>query len=304
MANPLYHQPPSCKIDSDCEISVPTGILFLIPIYCDNGQCKRGLRKPEITEPQACNHTTDCLNGGICINHLCQPFVPPTLAPLPPLPHDNGLEKCRENADCKERNHHCNNGFCKPVYQQPPSCKVDSDCEISVPTGILFWIPIYCEKGQCKRGLRKPEITEPQACNHTTDCLNGGICINHLCQPFVPPTLAPLPPLPHDNGLEKCRENADCKERNHHCNNGFCKPVYHQPPSCKVDSDCEISVPTGILLLIPVFCDNGKCNMGIRTDGTVTRKPKSPELQICNQDSDCVNGGVCRHRRCKVHFLF
>uniref|UniRef100_A0AC35GIG2 Uncharacterized protein n=1 Tax=Panagrolaimus sp. PS1159 TaxID=55785 RepID=A0AC35GIG2_9BILA len=43
--------------------------------------------------------------------------------------------------------------------------------------------------------------------------------------------------------------------------------------------------------------------MGIRKDGTVTRKPKSPELQICNQDSDCINGGVCRHRRCKLRVV-
>uniref|UniRef100_A0AC34GPN2 C3H1-type domain-containing protein n=1 Tax=Panagrolaimus sp. ES5 TaxID=591445 RepID=A0AC34GPN2_9BILA len=315
---PLVPEGP-CKVDRDCKTNVPNGLMYLVHVYCDNGQCKRGRRPttPSTSKPRSPTSPTSIVG---CHNGIC------TDQSLPiPRPHSR-------------------------------QCKIDRDCDLKLPGGFnlpIQFIPFYCDEGHCKHGHRKspntPEIPatpEHQFCRFDFQCINGGRCQSNRCVPNHDATKAPLIPyFPHPHSRH-CKIDRDCEYElpgeitipipfmPMYCNEGLCKhghrkpeitsiteapdaqickfdfecinggkcqnyrcvvnenplkPFHPYPTKCKVDRDCEYELPGEITIPIPfmpMYCNEGLCKHGHRkpeiTAATVAQETTKAPLKPFN----------------------
>uniref|UniRef100_A0A914P031 Uncharacterized protein n=1 Tax=Panagrolaimus davidi TaxID=227884 RepID=A0A914P031_9BILA len=238
--------------------------------------------------------------------------------PVNQIPPKNPVfGQCHSNKDCKKRFHHCSyKGFCE-LKLHIPDCYVDRDCERKLSKHYqIFLLPVYCNKGHCVIGHRKPVSPIPT--------------LPATVKPQPQPT---LPPLPSTTKKPKhCKIDYDC---NYHglskvyfkpkyCKRGVCvlgkrpNPTTKKPKQCKTYLDCKVD--TGILkILVYGYCDNGICKPGSRP--TIATVPTTPTTQVettkshqkfCRKDLDCVPYGrhpsffphfYCDHGICKQGIL-
>jgi hypothetical protein len=207
-----------------------------------NKVCNSELGIPVCIECQGgCDNQTDCAEGCSCVNGVC------IKAPDNPDP-------CTSYLDCPP-NHGCLNGICYPCEELSlTDCEVAEGCQ---PNG-----------DECN-----PDNPCSGACNESTDCGDGCICIDSVCTPNYGCTDTPC------LNYSQCAEGCGCEEE-------LCIPC--NSVSCNSTIDC----PDGC------YCLNGTCTSGDDPDGP-NPEPEFPcDSVLCQNSTECGPDCICIEGRC------
>ncbi|MBW1873058.1 MAG: SUMF1/EgtB/PvdO family nonheme iron enzyme, partial [Deltaproteobacteria bacterium] len=210
-----------------------------------------------------CTSDSDCLDGKICQDGLCQARSCTSnddcQAPAPLCDESEGqCVQCLNQSDCSA-NQECSGGLCVGE-----SCQTDDQCERGQ----------ICEEGDCLSG-----------CRSERDCYDGWKCI--------------VDSGPHGMCVEclvqqdcqagyTCKDNlcvTDCTDDSH-CAPRVCDLATHECVDCLVDEDCSDQA---------TICISKSCVAGCRDDEDCPdgRCNDSNECVECLSDNDCPTGTIC-----------
>lgn len=295
-------QPPSCKVDCDCEqglgcfggqcsVSPQGGKVFC----CDKPSCVSG--QPctyKDGRPGTCPTQAGCKQDADCGKQSCSNTGNDCVISFPSC--DTATQQCTilrktaTNATCNS-----STASCQP---RPQTCQNHCDCQ----QGYFCYqnacqrgsYPLYCcENSGCPQTaycVTRAGQTEfcPIACKSVCDCPTGQDCVSGKCSQSSNPVYC------CDN-TQQCPSGAACKDKSNQT--GTCP---NQPRSCKTVCDCvqgedctngACQKATGT----PTYCcDNAGCPAG---KGCISKAnlsgicPKSCKAHCdCDQGEACVSG--------------
>lgn len=253
-----------------------------ISMACNTVEARRWLRLSGLGVPDRCKRTEDCPQdtgraltcnaGGMCVPAPDKDTQPdakeaktkepgaketeteetetkePEIASLVPAPEEEEEEdpvvsktapptdvplpaKCREASDCPSRDYECQQGYCvEAKVDEYFKCNLDSDCPSK---------DYECLEGKCAL-IDKERICGPTICPSDLVCCNascgictepGMMCTQQVCEE---PT----------SSYSKCKEDADCTNKDEICEEGLCvvvtvlEPVPEDERECYEDTNC------------------------------------------------------------------
>lgn len=196
--------------------------------------------------------------------------------------------ECSDNVACTEGK--CVAGKCEYT--------VETDCCMSL-VDCLDEDP--CTIEACKDNACAPTVlTPPYCCYVESDCDDGNICTNDVCDPsgicLHPPSQAP--------GC--CKVDADCDDGNP-CTDNKCNPddascyfpnntkPCDDKDKCTQNDVCKDGACGGS----PVTCNDGNfCTQDLCDPGTGCYYPGIPPGQSCDDLNPCTAGDVCITGKC------
>jgi len=262
--------------------------------YCATGQCQDSVCIPP---PDACNSSSDCATGHVCIEGFCR--LPGTCSPdcapgqvcIDDTCRTPWPAFCTGSGDCTSAEV-CIEGFCRLPGTCSPDCApgqvcIDDTCRTPWPalcTGSGDCAPAeVCVEGFC----RLPGTCSP-ACSPEKACVNGA------CRPIM------------------CNDSVECAA-NQVCIEGFCRLQETCSPACTgievcIDDICRTPWPTPCTgngdCASAEVCVEGLC----RLPGTCS-PACSPEkacvnntchFVMCNDSADCGPSQTCVDKICRL----
>lgn len=286
---------PECRVDADC----PSSPLVLA---CINKRCENPCSRPDVCS------------------------IDQTCTVIDTLPLRTVLCKCPIDMVTD------NNGRCKPIQQDEPSCRIDTDCPDPdkcvrgtcilacqvEPCGVNAQCLSQSHRGICScapgyegsphiecTNVPKSPVQTPQAeCDRDDDCPNDRTCLNQYCV------------NPCTTG-DYCGRGALCHAQDHNavcrCPIGYtgnpkinCIPPAENTVGCKSDSECTLSEScVNQLCVNPCNCGtNAECRVANHHPICYCQSGYSGNAQFgcvklqCQSNDECSNDKQCYNNEC------
>ena len=260
-----------CNSASDCVSNVCDNDVCQPP-QCDDG-VKNGLETGtdcggECTDCNACEGSTDCEAGFVCITNLCSP------------PLASG-QACDMPSHCQSG--HCQNGFC---------CDAGTCCNSATDCPASFSSPSQCNDPLSCQGARIDAVCRTFQCNSEATGDDSGCNgqIANTCGPFPSVVCNAQRTQSMPSCAVSCSLASDC-DPELSCINGNCTSSANNGSACAQHAECASG-----------HCQNGFCCTSGDCCGTASDCPGNYSApSSCDEPSSCQGtrtDAVCQSNRC------